>query len=412
MVMVQSFSMMTMMQRNKHRIASSNNNNNKRIANIYHNVTWSKNKGMLPMYYYRNADPNYYHGWMVKSLPSNTNTNTNTNTSTNTGTSQKERKEERARQELNVYQHLYPIYVDEYIVVVNKPSGILCVPGPRRNPSMAGLVQEYYMVNQTNDALDQMIVHRLDMDTSGIVIYAKTIPTLTTLHSHFRSSTTTDTKTIKKVYEALLCGHMMTNPNTNTNTSSSSSMEGEINLPLQRDWKCPPFMCIATPANAYHHHSSSSSVGNETRIPKRLQKILSKAPKPSLTHYEIVSYEYIHHQYPVTRIRLSPQTGRTHQLRVHCAALGHPIVGDDIYGIYGECSPYGDLPPPQSKLHSHAYNTTIQEQIYKYIHTMNPKTNEIISKKQKYNLCLHAKQLQIYHPMTNAPMIFESDPPF
>ena len=145
------------------------------------------------------------------------------------------------------------------------------------------------------------------------------------------------------------------------------SMEGEIDLPLQRDPTSPPFMCVATPANKYNENNhislSSSSTNHSTsqqqqqqQYHKRYHKMMSKAPKPSLKYYQILSYEYLpnndndkknndnndnRRKLPVTRLKLIPMTWRTHQLRVHCASIGYPIVGDDIYGHNGDGSPHG-----------------------------------------------------------------------
>jgi len=254
-------------------------------------------------------------------------------------------KESKVKRPLDPYLHLCPIYADDSIVVVDKPSGVLSVPGPRRNPNIAKLVQTYYHCgNDTDYELDRMIVHRLDMDTSGIVVFAKTTQALQSLHEDFRPST----KSVHKEYEALVCGHMIL---------PHQSMEGEIDLPLQRDPTSPPFMCVATPANKYNENNhislSSSSTNHSTsqqqqqQYHKRYHKMMSKAPKPSLTYYQILSYEYLpnndnddnnndnndnRRKLPVARLKLIPMTRCTHQLRVHCASIGYPIVGDDIYG--------------------------------------------------------------------------------
>ncbi|KAK1738220.1 RNA pseudouridine synthase, RluA family [Skeletonema marinoi] len=170
-----------------------------------------------------------------------------------------------------------------------------------------------------------MIVHRLDRDTSGVLLLARNDDALKQLHNDFKNKAR-----VKKTYVALVCGHW-------TGQSSRSCVardEGEIDLPLVRDIERPPFMRVAT-------------AETEERL-------------------------------PVTRLELHPITGRTHQLRVHCAAMGHPIVGDSIYGFCGEGAPHGGL--------SNA--------------------------KEECMLCLHAQQLNVFHPYTNAPMSFSSRSPF
>lgn len=93
--------------------------------------------------------------------------------------------EARASQTIDPAQALHILYIDEHICVVNKPSGILAVPGPRRKPSLATVIYDIIQPNALEN-MDQMVVHRLDMDTSGILVFALTIPALTQLHSDFR----------------------------------------------------------------------------------------------------------------------------------------------------------------------------------------------------------------------------------
>ena len=191
------------------------------------------------------------------------------------------------------------MYVDESIVVVDKPSGVLSVPGPRRNPNIAKLVQTYYnnnhnKNNNTDYDLDRMIVHRLDMDTSGIIVFAKITKALQALHDDFRPTS----KAVHKVYEALVCGHVgqtikTINNSNDTNTPYNvMSLEGEIDLPLQRDATSPPFMCVATTANNYQTNHPSLSF-NSAPYQNRFHKMMSKAPKSSLTYYQILFYEYL-----------------------------------------------------------------------------------------------------------------------
>jgi 23S rRNA-/tRNA-specific pseudouridylate synthase len=104
---------------------------------------------------------------------------------------------------------------------------------------------------------------------------------------------------------------------------------------------------------------------------------------------------------PVTRIKLTPITGRTHQLRVHCAAIGHPILGDPTYGVYGEASPNGgfenddvDLLIPSSS------SMDLQLSLNQYV-----KENEQV-------MCLHARELRITHPHSGNAMVFQDTPAF
>lgn len=204
--------------------------------------------------------------------------------------------EQRARQPVPL-DALEILYCDAHICVVNKPSGVLSVPGPRRNPSLAEVV--YNTIRPEID-LDQMVVHRLDMATSGILVYALSLQALSQLHSDFKS------RRVQKTYQALVQGHII-------------NQEGEVDVYMERDITNPPFMRIAQPKPTgiieENDNSSASKVG-------MTHKFYTQAPKESLTTWSLLGHEYIGDQ-PVSRLDLRPWTGRTHQLRVHCAqALG------------------------------------------------------------------------------------------
>jgi tRNA pseudouridine32 synthase/23S rRNA pseudouridine746 synthase len=248
------------------------------------------------------------------------------------------------------------IYCDAHICVTNKPGGILSVPGPRRNPSLANLV--YDTLQPENLHVDQMIVHRLDMATSGILVYALSLEALSKLHSDFKE------RRVQKTYQALVA-----HP---PEHSSLGALEGEITIDLERDPVNPPLMRIAQPKQHQVGHGDTDDdetldifggLGNT-------HKLFRQAPKECLTTWTLIRREVYQGQ-QVSRLDLRPWTGRTHQLRVHCAqGLGTPIVGDDMYGIN---DPFSKVSSP---------------------------------------LCLHARQLCLHHPISGAPMIFEADPPF
>ena len=269
--------------------------------------------------------------------------------------------EAKASAPLDLTTDLHILYLDDHICVTSKPSGVLSVPGPRRNPSLAGLV--YDLIQPTSIDIDQMVVHRLDMDTSGILVYALTEQALRQLHIDFRE------RNVHKVYEALLVGHFC------------SASEVDIDVALERDPFHPPFMRAAQPKD----HVEINAVH------QTFQKFIEQAPKPSQTELQVLSLEHLPNGLNVTRVRLIPKTGRTHQLRVHCSCLGYPIVGDDIYGYNGagNCGiAFNDL------------NSNERLQLHREIH------------KQGYALCLHAKQLCFHHPITRTPLIFEAATPF
>lgn len=164
------------------------------------------------------------------------------------------------------------IYQDEQILAVNKPSGLLSVPGrlEEHYDSMWSRLVETYP--------DIQVVHRLDMDTSGLMVLAKNKQAERSLKKQFQYRLT------HKVYYARVWGHPQQD-------------EGEVDLPLICDWPNRP-----------------------------RQKVCFEHGKPSQTRYQVVKREE-----KTSIVRLLPITGRSHQLRVHMQALGHPIVGDEFY---------------------------------------------------------------------------------
>jgi len=299
------------------------------------------------------------------------------------------------------------VYDDEHMVVVNKPSGVLTVPGINANPSMLSLLHEIYKEELDPEMKkEHMIVHRLDMDTSGIVVYAKSKQVLLKLQAIFR-----ERDEVSKYYEAVVCGHL-----------HQDIEKGSIDLPLQRDHRFPPFMRVATPKSEREAQEVVKDLQNAG-----WKKIVKKKAKPSQTLFEVIEREYRYcdvdgdgdnsadeiiecqeikkrkkgDRYPVTRLRLTLKTGRTHQLRVHLASIGHPILGDPAYGIYGEASSNGgfeddlmdELVPSRAPM-------DLQLALDGYV------------KEKGQVMCLHARELRIKHPETGTPMIFEKPPAF
>jgi tRNA pseudouridine32 synthase / 23S rRNA pseudouridine746 synthase len=164
------------------------------------------------------------------------------------------------------------VYDDEHILAANKPSGLLSVPGKRTehyDSLWSRLAEEYPEIQ---------VVHRLDMSTSGLMLFAKNKAAERALKKQFQYRLT------HKIYYARVWG----NPNLDS---------GEINLPLIGDWPNRP-----------------------------RQKVCMESGKPSITHYRVMKREE-----QTAVIQLLPVTGRSHQLRVHMMAIGHPIVGDEFY---------------------------------------------------------------------------------
>ena len=211
------------------------------------------------------------------------------------------------------------VYEDDVLAVVNKPSGLLSVPGRTEHHSVATIVQQRWE--------GALLVHRLDMWTSGLLVVAKNRDIYRVLQRQFAE------RSVRKRYVALLSGPL----------PADKPTRGTISLPLYAD-----------PLN------------------RPRQVVDYQLGKPAVTDYEVLTptinhspLSIIHSQLPL--IALYPHTGRTHQLRMHCAhkdGLGCPILGDELYG------------------------------------------------QQADRLYLHAEQIWLTHPVTGQPMHFEQPAPF
>ena len=215
------------------------------------------------------------------------------------------------------------LYADEYIMVVDKPAGMLSVPGKAESmrseasDSANISVEEYFANNsklKTQNSKFLKAAHRLDMDTSGLLVLARTEEAYVELQRQFASR-----ETVKR-YEAVLSGVPTQNSKLKTQNSSAqpSGCLEAISLPLIAD------------------------INDRPR-----QRVDMEHGKPALTLYNIVEVRAVDANTAVvyttkkvdkgrTLIHLYPKTGRTHQLRVHCAhplGLACPILGDPLYGI-------------------------------------------------------------------------------
>ncbi len=214
------------------------------------------------------------------------------------------------------------IHKDEHFVVVDKPAGLLSVPGiaPEKKDCLRSRVQTMFP-----DATGPMTCHRLDLSTSGVMVLALDAKTHRNLSRQFEQRKT------HKRYIALLDGHL-------------ESDEGTINCPMRKDMDVRPLMLVDYVQG-----------------------------KPSVTHYKVLARETLDGR-EVTRVELIPHTGRTHQLRVHAAhphvttvgqmgtldpaetpGLGLPIVGDELYSK--------DSATPSPRLMLHASMLTIYHPI-------------------------------------------------
>jgi tRNA pseudouridine32 synthase / 23S rRNA pseudouridine746 synthase len=208
------------------------------------------------------------------------------------------------------------VFEDAALVVLNKPRGLLSVPGrgPEKQDCLSTRVRSRYP--------DALIVHRLDMATSGLLVMARSARVQRQLSIAFES------RAVEKRYVAVVAGEAEASPAQDWQV---------IDLPIAQDWPNRP-----------------------------KQKIDGQGGKPSQTHYRVLGYDGAT---DTTRLELAPITGRTHQLRVHLHAIGHPILGDQLYA-----------------------NANIQA--------------------KSDRLLLHASRLSLSHPVSGYPMTWQSQPPF
>lgn len=203
-------------------------------------------------------------------------------------------------------------YQDEHLLVVNKPSGLLSVPGRGEDK------QDCLISRVQQEFANALVVHRLDMSTSGLMVMALGKPMQAAISRLFEQ------RAVKKHYIALAEGRFQ-------------ASFGEVDLPLITDWPNRP-----------------------------RQKVDYIDGKPSQTFYQVLDDDQ---NASVSRVKLTPITGRSHQLRVHMAALGHPLLGDELYAPAAVCA----LLP---------------------------------------RLALHAASLAFVHPVTSQPLVVESPATF
>ena len=166
------------------------------------------------------------------------------------------------------------VSIDDSFIVANKPSRLLSVPGrgPDKADCLSARIQAAFP--------EALVVHRLDMETSGLMVFARGIDAQRAISRAFEQ------RTVSKYYVAVTYGLI-------------ADDMGTIDLPLICDWPNRPRQMV--------DHTTG---------------------KPATTHFTVLARDALTAR---TRVGLTPITGRSHQLRVHLAALGHPIVGDSLY---------------------------------------------------------------------------------
>ncbi|HJF28045.1 RluA family pseudouridine synthase [Acinetobacter bohemicus] len=208
-------------------------------------------------------------------------------------------------------EHL--IHRDKDFMVIHKAAGLLTVPGKTED------LQDCLISRLMKIEPKTLLIHRLDRDTSGILVFALSREGQKSISRQFQERQT------DKTYQAIVAGTL--------------DGEGMVDVPVIYDPDHPP-LHIAEP-----NHN-----------------------KPALTHWQAIEHFEIQGQ-AVTRVKLTPITGRSHQLRVHMQYLGHPIIGDTLYAT-----------PEQQQL--------------------------------SVRLCLHAERLSFSHPHTQQPVEFYCPAPF
>lgn len=201
------------------------------------------------------------------------------------------------------------IHADGHLIVVNKPEGLLSVPGKGADKADCLIARLARMFPRV------LLVHRLDTDTSGVIVFARTSAAQVTLAGQFERRET------GKDYVARVWGIVQPDA-------------GTVDLPLTVDWPNRPRQHV--------NHATGRTAVTDWRVIARGE-----------------------HE---TRVHLMPRTGRSHQLRVHMAEIGHPILGDPLYAH------------PAAAAHP--------------------------------RLMLHAERLAFRHPGTGAPVAFTAPPPF
>ncbi len=212
------------------------------------------------------------------------------------------------------------VFADDSLLVFNKPAGLLSVPGRGEDKfdCLSRRAQAHYP--------DALVVHRLDMATSGLMLLARGPVMQRALSQLF------ETREVHKRYVAVVDGDLRRPAG-----KESADPWGLIDLPIAVDW------------------------------PRRPLRIIDAASgKSSQTRWQVLAFD---ESTRTTRVALEPVTGRSHQLRVHLQALGHPILGDQLYA------------PPAVQL-------------------------------KASRLLLHACGLKFAHPLSGAPLSFESAPGF
>jgi 23S rRNA pseudouridine1911/1915/1917 synthase len=212
---------------------------------------------------------------------------------------------------------LVVLYEDAHLLAIDKPPGMVVhpAPGARRGTLVNALAHRLGLLAGVGPADRPGIVHRLDRDTSGVLLVARTAPALEALARQFRE------RSIRKRYLAIVRGRV-------------ARASGTIDQPIGRH-----------------------------PVERKRMSVHGARARAAVTRWQVVERFA-----DATLVRLAPETGRTHQLRVHLAAMGHPVLGDKVYGT----RPAGRTPTVRPSCARQA---------------------------------LHAEELRFTHPVSGAPVV-------
>ncbi len=212
----------------------------------------------------------------------------------------------------------FPIlFENKHAVIIDKPAGIIVHPDDRQDEyTIATWMKEEYGLSKVGDEGREGVVHRLDRNTTGVLVLAKDSPTFNLLKKQFRDHT------VRKVYRAIVEGNIR-------------HETGMISLP------------IARAKSDFRKRTVVDMFSQDQRGEER----------EAITRYKVLGRTIASNGQNYTYVECYPITGRTHQIRAHFRGIRHPIIGDELYG-----SAKGKTVAPRSMLHAHSITIEIPEE--------------------------------------------------